>query len=107
MRACGSFRVELHGESRERLVAHPFTGVVVDIDMAEFPNLRVDGIADYGIAMVLAGNLGAVVLQIFDRLVCPPVSVFELDRFRPICQRKELVSHTDSKNGDPKFGDFF
>src|SRR5690606_8368900 len=97
VRAGGGFRVVLHREDRQLLVAQALDGVIVEID---FRDDGVAGLEALGIrreAVVLRGDGDATGLEVLDRLVAAAVTELELERLSAEGVREHLVSQTDAE----------
>ena len=77
-RARADLGVVLHGEHRAADVLHALDRAVVEVDIAHAGDLGIDRVADDRVAVVLAGDIGAVRVQILDRVVNAAVAVLEL-----------------------------
>ena len=89
--------MELDREGPQLRVIDSLAGAVIDVDKAELP--LPEGIGVHSVAMVLGGDVGPHALQIPDRLVRPPVAVFQLIGLSAVCQRQQLVAQADAEQG--------
>ena len=96
MRAWCCVRVELDGEGRVLPVPESFNGVVVDFLVRNDQFVRVNRIRINRIPVVLRGKHDPARCDFPDRVVKAPVTELHLEGLRPISQRKDLVSHTNS-----------
>ena len=80
-RARSGFRMVLHGERRQRLVANAFNRAVVQIDMRDF-QIVAQRIGHDGKVVVLRCDFYRVGQQIFDRMVATMMTEMEPSRAR-------------------------
>ena len=90
-------RVELYGEGPEAGIVHALAGAVVGVGEGNLSGGEAGGV--HGIAVVLAGDVGADAVQIPHRLVDAPVAVFQFEGGASGGQRGELVPQADAKEG--------
>ncbi len=80
-RARSGFRMVLHGERRQRLVANTFNCAVVQIDMRDF-QIVAQRIRHDGEVMVLRCDFNRVREQIFNRMVAAMMAEMKPPRAR-------------------------
>ena len=91
--------MELYGECFFILVLYALAGTVIGVDEGDL-GIITDRIVDYGIAVVLAGDVDSARLGIGHRLVRTSVAVFELRGLSAVSKSIELMSEADSKCRD-------
>ena len=89
--------MELDCESLQFRIVDALAGAVVGVGKADLAQLHC--IAVHGVAVVLAGDVGADALHIPDRLVHASVAVFQLIGAAPGGQRRQLVAQADAEHG--------
>ncbi len=78
---------------------HPFQGLIVQVDMGQFHVGVFHRLNVHGKTMILRGDLHPAGLQVFDRLVGPPVSEFEFKSGPAQGQSQDLMAQTDAEDG--------
>src|SRR5437660_9573088 len=100
--AGGGFGMVLHAEDTLFLVPHALDGLVVEVDPIDLDvareRFRVDGKA-----MILRGDHDAATFKVFDRLIGAPMAELQFECFAPECLAEDLVSETDSEDGNVGF----
>ena len=79
-------------------MSHPFRGTVIQVDLREFYLIRVQGLRIYTEPVILGGDDDPPRGQIFNRLIRPPVTEFQLEGLSPESQSQELVAETYSED---------
>ena len=91
--------MELDREGPQVRIVDALAGAVVGVDEAYLPHLH--AVAVHGVAVVLAGDVGADAVQVPDGLVDAPVPVFQLVGAAPRRQGRQLVAQADAEQGHP------
>ena len=68
--------MELDRECPQVRIVDALAGAVVGVDEADLPHRQAGTV--HGVAMILAGDVGADAVQVPDGLIDPPVAVFSL-----------------------------
>ena len=89
-----SFGVKLDRSCIYRGIVYALTGLVVGVDVGNVSDSRINAVAYYRIAVVLAGNVGETALEVDNRLVCTSVTVLELFRSSAVGKSHKLVTET-------------
>ena len=93
-----SFRVILHAEERQVLMAHALVGVVVQIKMGDFD---IAGRQRFGIdtkAVILGGDFHLIGQKIFHRMIRAVMAEFQLERFSAQRDPAKLVAKADAED---------
>ena len=98
MGAGGVLRMVLDGEGRELFVAHTLDAVVVQVDVGQLHQLRIQTGHVHAEAMVLGGDFDLAGLEILDRLVAAAVAEFEFVGLAAIGQAEDLVAQADAED---------
>ena len=73
----GGLGVILNRKDRQCLMSHSFTSLVIQIDLSQFDLFRVQGTRVHTESMILGSDHNSSCFQIFNGLVCPPVTEFQ------------------------------
>jgi len=92
------FRVELHGSELEVFILKPFHGFIVHVGICNDAPLG-ECVFIHRKPVVLGGDIDPPA-DVPDRLVCTPVSEFELVCIAAHCKRRDLVAHADAEDGE-------
>ena len=88
----------LHGEGRQRLVAHALYGAVVEVTVGDFEAVW-HGLRQDGEVVVLARYLDLSRRKVLDRVVAAVVPELEPPRLRAAGDRKKLMPEADAHYG--------
>ena len=88
----------LDGEDWKSSVFHPLQSLIVQVDLGEFDLFRVKGLRIDAESVILGGDGDLSSSQIFDRLIRPSMTEFQLKCFSPESEAQELVTQTDAED---------
>src|SRR5690554_5367345 len=89
----------LYRKSRFAFYPNSFYGLIVEIDMCDFNQIRVAYILrNHTKTMILAGNLATVGDQVFDRMVATTVAIEHFFGTNAIGKGEQLMAQTDPKH---------
>jgi hypothetical protein len=91
--------MELHGKDRPLPMPHPFICTIIRVEEPRLPFLRQCFLV-YSEAMVLRCNVATLGSYLNAGLVLAAMAILQLERIGANGKGQELMSQTDSKNGD-------
>src|SRR5438046_673152 len=91
------FGMILHGNYRQRAMAHAFDAIVVEVDVGDF-NFLWQCLSFDGKAMIMRGDFHVAVAKIFDRLIAATMTEHQFESLATESSAQQLVPKTNSKS---------
>jgi len=89
----------LHAENRFLVVMHAFNCLIIEVYPVNFDVFR-EGVRIHSEAMILGGDFDLTGFQVFHGLIAAAMAEFEFEGFTTERLSQNLVTKTDTENGD-------